>query len=64
MEQITTDCNKCEQVLNEKKIVYLAYDRENDTFYSRENPPKDWDGEMFPFGSACANKVLKNDGKI
>lgn len=50
MENIT--CEKCGADLNNKKVVWLWYNRDNNTYsYTSETD------EQFPFGLDCAKKL-------
>ena len=61
-------CTCCERELNPERITWLAVRCSTGSFYSTEEElpwfETDDDQGIFPFGSACARKVLKNGGEL
>jgi hypothetical protein len=54
-------CEQCEKVLNPKRTVWLELSNTDGNYYLPENFPKDHISQgAFPFGSTCANKIVKS----
>lgn len=56
-------CTCCERKLNPEKTVMLALDC-GSGLYSKGGTPELESQGWFPFGAACARKVLKNGGEV
>ena len=53
-------CELCEQKLNKGRIVWLELNLYTHTWHANEGEvPEDESQGWFPFGAACARKVLK-----
>ena len=59
----TTYCERCHEKLNPAKIVWLELDQDTGR-YVEKVPEGHASQGGFPFGSACAKRVLATDGII
>lgn len=53
-------CERCDEKLNQKTMVWLEYDRRTAT-YTDAYVPEDYSQGGFTFGKACAKKELAKD---
>lgn len=63
---MTQECTKCDRPLDDTKIVWLELNGRTGIYYrsaDEEVPARETQGE-FPFGEACAQRVLKNGGRL
>ena len=56
-------CCCCGKELNPAKIVWLEQNFEDARFYEKGAVPEEKSQGLFPFGQACAKKVLLNGGR-
>jgi len=59
-------CECCERELHPDRIVWLEYQQSTDRYVDpkKVKVPEDDSQGGFPFGTACARKVLKAGGRI
>lgn len=52
-------CTHCEKPINPAKTAWLELDQRDDTYHDRGDVPDNLSQGWFPFGIACAKKVMK-----
>lgn len=56
-------CNRCNEKLDESKIVWLELDQDTGLYTDKELPEGHTTQGGFAFGRSCAKTVLANGGK-
>lgn len=60
----TKRCEKCNEVLNEGRLVWLELDRRTNTYTDDEDVPHEHSQGWFTFGKACAARLRKEHAKV
>lgn len=55
-------CTCCDRILK-SECVMLELDQRDDTYHDRSNVPEANSQGWFPFGKACADRIIANGGK-
>ena len=64
MENQVVRCERCNEKLNPKKVVWLELSMTDGNYYEPEKFPSDHESQGgFSFGSACAKTELKETQK-
>jgi hypothetical protein len=56
-------CTCCKRPLK-SKVAWLELDQRTDTYHDRGDVPADCSQGWFPFGMACARKVLASNAQV